>query len=52
MTVGRAKWGCLGLVVWVGWSVGGMGLAEELPEAMQADLYRLEARTALEAKDP
>ena len=52
MTVGRAMWGCLVLVVYVVWSVGGVGVAEELPEAMQADLYRLEARTALEAKDP
>ena len=23
MTAGKAKWGCLGLVVWVVWSVGG-----------------------------
>ena len=51
MIVRRAKWGCLGLVVGVVWSMGGVGLAEELPEAMQADRYRFDARTALEAKD-
>ena len=52
MTIRRAKWGCLGLVGVVVWSVGGVGVAAELSEAIRADQYRLEARTALRAKDP
>ena len=55
MTVERAKWGCLGLVMWVVWSVG---LAAELSEAAQAKpsqrevkQYQRHAIKALEAKD-
>ena len=51
MTVGRVKRGVLGLVVGVVWSVGGVAVAAELSEAIRAHQYRLEARTALEAKD-
>ena len=51
MTVGRVKRGVLGLVVGVVWSVGGVEVAAELSEAIRAHQYRLEARTALEAKD-
>lgn len=53
MTVGRATWGCLGLVVWAVWSVGsGVGLAAELSEAVRAHQYRLQASKALKEKDP
>ena len=51
MTVGRAKWGCLGLVVWVLWSVGGVGLAEELSDSALAKQYQRLATKALKAKD-
>ena len=53
MTVGRAKWGCLGLVIWVVWSVlGGVALAEDLSETAQAKQYQRRATRALKAKDP
>ena len=52
MTVGRTKRGVLGLLVWVLWSVGVGGLAQELPDAMRADQYRLAANKALKEQDP
>ena len=48
--------GCrpLMLLVWVLWSVGvgGVGLAQELPDAIRADQYRLAANKALKEQDP
>ena len=53
MTVGSAKRGVLGLVAWVLWSVlGGVELAQGLPDAIKADLYRKAVETALEKESP
>ena len=51
MTAGKAKWGCLGLVVWVVWSVGGAE-AERPHEINYAARFCIAEGGVLEEKLP
>ena len=52
MTAGKAKWGCLGLVVWVLWSVGVGAEARRLPEINYAARFCLAEGGVLEERLP